>query len=77
MDGVRAAGRCREDQRIDRQVGSGCGGRPDPNRAVGERDVASRDVGVRIDRDRCIAALARRCDNPASDLAAIGDQRSW
>ena len=41
---------------------------------VGHRDVARVAVGVGIDRDRLDAEPPRRLDDPAGDLAAIGDQ---
>ena len=50
------------------------GRRPDMHRLVGHLDMHGVAVGVRIDRDRSDAHLARRLDDAAGDLAAIGDQ---
>ena len=41
---------------------------------VGHRDMARAAIGVGIDRDRLDAEPPRRLDDPAGDLAAIGDQ---
>ena len=44
------------------------------HRLVGHRDMARAAVGVGKDRDRLDAEPPRRLDDPAGDLAAIGDQ---
>src|SRR4029077_19417570 len=41
---------------------------------VGHRDVARQAVGVRIDGDGLDAEPPRRLDDPAGDLATVGDQ---
>jgi hypothetical protein len=49
-------------------------GGADMHRLVGHRDMQRIGVGVRIDRDGGDAHAARGANDPASDLAAIGDQ---
>ena len=44
------------------------------HRLVGHLDMQRVAVGVGIDRDRLDTHLARGLDDPAGDLAAIGDQ---
>src|SRR2546423_1025149 len=48
--------------------------RTDMHRRVGHLDVQRVAVGIGIDRDGRNSHLARRADDPAGDLAAIGDQ---
>jgi hypothetical protein len=44
------------------------------HRLVGHLHMQRMLVGVRIDRDRLDPHLARRLDDPAGDLAPVGDQ---
>ena len=44
------------------------------DRLVGHRDMARAAIGVGIDRDGLDAQPPRRLDDPAGDLAAVGDQ---
>src|SRR5665213_919374 len=50
------------------------GGRTDRIGLVRQRDMQRIVIGLGIDRDRLDAESARRADDPAGDLAAIGDQ---
>ena len=59
---------------LDRQVGLGRRGRPDPDRLVGEAHVRRVGVGVGVDRDRADVELLERADDADRDLAAVGDQ---
>ena len=62
------------DDLVDQQVGLRGRRRADGDRLVGHLDVQRVLVGFRIDRDRLYAHLARGLDDPAGDLAAVGDQ---
>ena len=62
------------DDLLDGKVGFGRGRRPDRDRLVGHLDVQRVLVGFRIDRDGRNPQPPRGLDDPAGDLAAIGDQ---
>ena len=62
------------DDLLDHEIGLGRRGRPDRDRLVGHFDVQRVLVGLRIDRDGRDPHPARGLDDPARDLAAIGDQ---
>ena len=48
--------------------------RADVHRLVGLAHVQRLGVGIGIDRDRADAERARGADDPAGDLAAVGDE---
>ena len=50
--------------------------RPDRDRHVGHLDMQGVAVGLGIDRDRLDAHAAGGFDDPAGDLAAVGNQDS-
>ncbi len=62
------------DDLVDQQVGLRGRRRADGDRLVGHLDVQGVLVGLRIDRDRFHAHLARGLDDAAGDLAAVGDE---
>ena len=65
-------------QRDDRlAVEIALGADADLVRLVGEARVQGAAVGRRRQRDRAHAEPPRRADDPAGDLAAIGDQARW
>jgi len=59
---------------VDPQVGIQGRRRPDRVGFVGQGYVQGRAVGLRVDRDRPHSEAPRRAQDPASDLAAIGDE---
>ena len=65
------------DDLVDRQIAFGGGRRPDQNGLVGHFDMERVAVGLGIDRDRLDPHAAGSLDDPAGDLAAIGDQNSF
>ena len=60
-----------------RQVAFARRGRPDLMRLVGEPRVQRAAIRLRIDRDRAHAEPPRRANDPAGDLAAVGDQNGF
>ncbi len=62
------------DDLVDEQIGLGGRRRADGDGLVRHLDVQGVAVGFRIDGDRLDAELARRLDDAAGDLAAVGDQ---
>ena len=64
----------RGDDLFDHEIGLGGRRRTDRHRLVGHLDVQRILVGLGINRDRLYAHAARRLDDPARDLATIGDQ---
>ena len=62
------------DDLVDDQIALGRGRRADVHRLVRHLDMQRVAVGVGIDRDGLDAHPARGLDDPAGDLAAIGDQ---
>ena len=59
---------------IHQEVGLGRGRRPDRDGLVGHLHVQPVAVGLRVDRHRLDAELLGRLDDPAGDLATVGDQ---
>ena len=74
MDRLRAGVPGRRDDPVGHQVALARRRPADMDGLVGHRDVARVAVGVGIDGDRLDAEPPRRLDDPAGDLAAIGDQ---
>ena len=64
----------RRDDRLAQQVALGGRRRPQPHRLVRHLDMQRRRVGIRIDRDGPDPHPAACLDDPARDLAAVGDQ---
>src|SRR5262249_44620104 len=62
------------DDLVDDEIALGCRRRADRHGLVGHFDVQRVAVGVGIDRNSCDSQAARGLDDPAGDLAAIGDQ---
>ena len=65
------------DDLVDHQIAFGGGRRPDQNGLVGHFDMKRVAVGLGIDGDRLDPHAAGGLDDPAGDLAAIGDQNSF
>ena len=65
------------DDLLDHQIAFGGGRRPDQDGLVGHFDMQRVAVGLGIDRDRLDPHAAGGLDDPAGDLAAIGDQNSF
>ena len=61
----------------DRQVRLARGGGTDAHGLVGEADVARGAIGVGIDGDGAQAHAAGGLDDPAGDLAAVGDEETF
>ncbi len=74
MDRLGVAGLRGGDDPIAEKVALARRGRADMQRLVGLADMAGTGVGVRIDRNRADAERPRGADDPAGDLAAIGDE---
>ena len=62
------------DDLVDDQIAFGRRRRTDGHGLVGHFDVQRVAVGLGIDRNGCNSQAARGLDDPAGDLAAIGDQ---
>ncbi len=65
------------DDLVDQQITLGRGGRPDQHGVVGHLDMQRVTVGLGVDGDRLNPHTARSLDDPAGDLAAVGDQNSF
>ncbi len=74
MHGFRARRLAGRDDLVDDEIGLRRGGRTDGDRFVRHFDVQRVLVGVRVDGDRLDTHFPRRLDDPAGDLAAVGDQ---
>ena len=61
---------------VDDEIALGRGRRPQPHGLVGQPDMARVAIGVGIDRHRADAQPPAGLDDPAGDLAAIGDQQA-
>jgi hypothetical protein len=59
---------------LDRQIAFARRRRTDPYRKIGLRDMHRLAVGIGMNRDRAKAHATRRADDPARNLAAIGDE---
>ncbi len=62
------------DDLLDDEIGLRRRRRADGDRLVRHLDVQRVAVGLGVDRHRAHAELARRLDDAAGDLAAVGDQ---
>ncbi len=65
------------DDLVDHQIAFGGRRRPDQNGLIGHFDMERVAVGLGIDGDRLDPHAAGGLDDPAGDLAAIGDQNSF
>ena len=74
MHGLRAGRAAGLDDLVDQQIRLRGRRRADGDGLVGHLHVQAVPVGVGVDRDRLDAELARRLDDAAGDLAAVGDQ---
>jgi hypothetical protein len=74
MDSLSAGRAGGVDDRLDVQVAVPGGRRADQHGLVGERDVERVAVGVGEHRDRPHAHALCRADDPAGNLATVGDQ---
>src|SRR5262249_3572953 len=70
--GTRAFGRV--DDPVGHQITLACRRSADMDRLVSHGDVPRLAVGIGIDRDGLDAQAPCRLDDPAGDLAAVGDQ---
>ena len=76
MDGVGAGPPGRVEDEVGAQVGVGGGVAGEPDGDVGLRDVRQPRVGVGVHGDRLDAEAAAGGEDPAGDLAAVGDEQS-
>ena len=76
MHGLGAARLAGGDDLVDDQIALRRRRRADRHRVVGHLDMQRVAVGFGIDRDGCDAHPAGGLDDPAGDLAAIGNQDS-
>src|SRR5262249_34138290 len=76
MDRRRAAGLGGRDDLFDVEIALRSGRRTDGDRFIGHLDMERIAIGVRINCDRRNTHATRRLDDPAGDLAAIGNQDS-
>ena len=74
MDRIGAGALRRVEDAIDLEIALHDGRRADPHRLVGHCDMLRVRVGVGVDGDGAQAHPARGADDPAGDLAAIGDE---
>ena len=74
VDRLRAAVQRRADDRVTAQIAVAGGRAADMDGLVGHGDMAGAAVGVGIDRDRVHPHAAAAVDDPAGDLAPVGDQ---
>src|ERR1043166_6145803 len=65
------------DDLVDHQIAFGSCRRPDQHRLIGHFDMQRVAVGPGIDRNRRDPHPPGGLDDPAGDLAAIGDQNSF
>jgi hypothetical protein len=65
------------DDLLDHQIALARRRRPDRHGLVGHFDMERVAVGVGIDRDRLDSHAPGSLDDPAGDLAAVGDQNSF
>ena len=74
MHGLRAGLAHGVDDGVDAEIAVLCRRRADQHRLVGERDMHRIAIGVGEHRDRAQSHAPGRADDPAGDLAAVGDQ---
>ena len=77
MHGLRAGLAAGLDDLVDQQIALGRRRRADQHGLVGHLDMERVAVGLGIDGYRLDPHAARSLDDPAGDLAAIGDQNSF
>jgi len=77
MHGLRAGLAAGLDDFLHHQVAFGSRRRPDQDGIIGHLDVEGVTVCLGLDGNRLYSHSAGRLDNPAGDLAAIGDQNSF
>jgi hypothetical protein len=77
MHGFRAGLAAGLDDLVHDEIALGGGRRPDQDGLVGHFDMQRVAVGLGINRDRLYPHAAGGLDDPAGDLAAIGDQNSF
>ena len=65
------------DDLVDQQIAFGSGRRSAQNRLIGHFDMQRVTVGLGINRNRLYSHAAGSLDDPAGDLAAVGDQNSF
>ena len=65
------------DDLLDHQIALGRRRRSDQHGLIGHFDMQRVAVGLGIDRDRLDTHAAGSLDDPAGDLAAVGDQNSF
>ena len=75
MHRLRAGLLRRRDDALDVEIAVTRPRRPEQHRLVGERDMHRLAVGLGIDGDGAQPHGARRADDAAGDLAAVGDQQ--
>jgi hypothetical protein len=76
MHGLRPALLAGCDDLVDQKIALGGRRRADQHRLIGHFHMERIAIGLGIDRDRLDAHPPRGLDDPAGDLAAIGDQDS-
>ena len=74
MDSLGSAGLCRGDNLLTHQIALTRRRRPDMHCLVGFPHMQRLSISIRIDCNRANAHVARGTDNPASNLAPIGDE---
>ena len=74
MDRLGAGRRAGVNDPVDHEIGLSRGRRADGDRLIGHFDMERVLVGFRIDGDGLDAHAARRLDDAAGDLAAVGDE---
>ncbi len=77
MHGLRAGLAAGLDDLLHHEIAFGRGRRPDQNRLIGHFDVECVAVGFGIDGHGLYSHAAGSLDDPAGDLAAVGDQNSF
>ena len=76
MHGLGAVPHRRGDDTLRDQVALLHRGRADALGRIGQRHVRRVRVGLRVDRHRADAEPAQRADDPAGDLAPVGDENA-
>ncbi len=77
MHGLRAGLAAGLDDLVHHEIAVRSRRRPDQNRVIGHLDVERVPVSLGINRDRLDPHTAGSLDDPAGDLAPIGDQNSF
>ncbi len=74
MDRLRPGRFAGVDDAVDAKIAFGSGRAADRHRLVGLLDMEGAGIGLGIDRDRLDAHVLSGADDPAGDLASVGDQ---